>query len=33
MFGTDSAGSSSVGTGIGAGVKYYFGEAATLLRK
>jgi hypothetical protein len=28
MFGTDSAGTSSVGTGIGAGVKYYFGEAA-----
>lgn len=28
MFGTDSSGTSSVGTTIGVGVKYYFGEAA-----
>jgi hypothetical protein len=28
MFGTDSAGTSSVGTTLGVGVKYYFGEAA-----
>jgi hypothetical protein len=28
MFGTDSGSTSSVGTAIGVGVKYYFGEAA-----
>jgi len=28
MFGTEGGGSKSIGTGVGAGVKYYFGEAA-----
>jgi hypothetical protein len=28
MFGNESGGSKSLGTGIGVGVKYYFGEAA-----